>query len=291
MTQVNRWNIAVLAGAVAVLLLVGLLDWWIGHSVRRDISVLPLYLGPICAVVWLVRGRAWIVVTLLAACVWLMAQVLDESQKDRNGTWVLVWNGVGRLVTFGAIGALTAKVRSLQRRAEASASEVRADPMGLLSREGLAEAMADPGRLGDCRTPPAAVLMIDVERPLTGTRGGRMDNMLLLSALVASTMRQCARPEDLCARMNDEQFAVLMPRTRRADAERLTAELIGSLTRVRESLNQPFVLTTLLCVSETLSVDTPELLRHAEISLAGFKASSPGKHTLTVLERSGTGRG
>ncbi len=278
-----RWSIVVVGVALLGLCLVGLLDWWVGQSLKRDLSVLPLYLGPIGLAAWLLRGRAWVGIVFVAALMWFMAQVLDPSLKERDGLAVLAFNGAGRMLVFATFGWMTARLRSHQTSVEDDEPQ---DAIELLSREDLYLAMSDPGRLSDSSTPPSAMLLIDIERPLTSAKGGGREHGVLVTALVVSTMRECARAGDFCARLNDEQFIIVMPRTHAAAAQGVADALRVELPRLRDSLKRPFTLTTLLCTSATLSVDTPELLRHAEASLMGSKASAPGGHSQTTLERS-----
>jgi GGDEF domain-containing protein len=267
-------------GCLAITL-VAVLDWWIGTSFKRDLSVLPLYLLPLVGVAWLSAGRMRLTMLAVAyaGVAWFVAQKFDPSQADHS-IFELGFNGVGRTLVFGIVAWLAASLR----RTRATVAAVTEDATGLLTRLGLAEAFMDPARGFSNHTPPSALLLLDVERALNVEGGHRREHAAMVAAMMAKLLRDHARADDLCVRLSTDQYAILMPKTRKPDAEGVTHNLLGALARLQGAA-QGFTVTSILCTSESLGTEERLLLRHTEQTLTGFKARSPGHHAQTTIDK------
>ena len=258
---------------VIALVLVGWSDWKLGG----DISVLPFYIAPVLVMAWARPGLAWFCLALVAAGSWCVAQSLDHTLLWSWG--ILIWNTLGRLGVFVCLGLL-ASLAFHQRRAE---GDEDLDACGLLSSVGLRKALAATAAGSAASTPPSAVLMIEVEGHAGGTPQARQQRVALLAALLAGLLREKARDGDYIARLNDFDFALIMPKTALAQAELVASAVLGTLPKLRADSGQSFTATSVLGWSETLPATDADLLRQAGRALVLRRVTTPESHEAVRL--------
>ena len=168
--------------------------------------------------------------------------------------------------------------RDLRHQSARNAYQARHDGLtGLPNRAAFYEAVdAVAGAVGDAR-PPAAVMVIDLDRfkEVNDTLGHHTGDLLLCQA--AERLREALRDPDLLARLGGDEFAVLLPSL--ADPE--SAEEIAD--RIRAALEAPFELQEIVVhvgasVGIALAPDhgrtADELLQRADIAMYQAKEST-----------------
>jgi diguanylate cyclase (GGDEF)-like protein len=110
-----------------------------------------------------------------------------------------------------------------------------------------------------------------------------------LKAVAATLARFARRPLDLAARYGGEEFAVILFDTKRADAERLGAEILGAVRKLaiphQESGAAPVLTISLgiACVVPAARRSWTGLVQLAD--QATYAAKDGGRNRLEVLEQ------
>jgi C4-dicarboxylate-specific signal transduction histidine kinase len=108
----NRFNAAVTAWAVLLILAVGWADYWTGE----ELSISILYLAPICLCTWRAGRRYGLIAGCASAIVWLAA---DSAASQRPGhPLVPYWNAVVLLGFFWVVVYLLSALKALQEGLE-----------------------------------------------------------------------------------------------------------------------------------------------------------------------------
>lgn len=191
---------------LALVALVGVLDAITGGKN----SVLALYLLPIIASTWLAGRSIGLLVTLLCAISWFIAQsVVDDPISDSN--WEILQNAVMRLAVFFVVHMLV--VRLLDLRAT-SVDMTRYDQATRLPNR-AAFFYRSTIALGQPQTHnrPLVLILVDIiDLHAINRRFGQQRGDLALE-LTAHAVRAAKRPDDIVARMGGDEFALLMPVT------------------------------------------------------------------------------
>jgi signal transduction histidine kinase len=108
---------AILAGGLAAIGIIGSLDW----NIKSEISVSSLYLLPICFVAWFLGLGAGLAVAMLAAMVWLTSELFGRAPL--YGSPGVFWQFASRLVFFVVVSALVSRTRAFKLHLEALVRE------------------------------------------------------------------------------------------------------------------------------------------------------------------------
>jgi diguanylate cyclase (GGDEF)-like protein len=214
-------QLRVIAAAIAVVLLIGAIDYLTG----AEASIAPLYLAPIALATWFVGLRAGLLLVGLSAVVrlqdlWLVPQASLHS-------FTPYWNGVVELGFFVVVAGLLWRLRTTT---EHWATLARTDPLtGLLNRRAFVEtatlelARAERYR----RSLSLAYLDID-DFKRVNDEGGHDDGDRLLVE-VAQTLKRNLRAFDVVARYGGDEFVLLVPETCEEAAELVLEKLMTAL--------------------------------------------------------------
>ncbi len=96
----------VLASASLCVAGIGLLDYLTGP----EIAFSPFYIVPIAGAAWYADKRSGVIVAVIAAVCWLLADILLPQHSDMM---IALWNAVARLITFLIIALLLSYLRVL----------------------------------------------------------------------------------------------------------------------------------------------------------------------------------
>lgn len=189
-----------LAGAMVVMLLVGIADWATGP----ELAFSAFYLLPVAAVAWASGGVRALLVAGVAAASWLAAEV--AAGVEYSSALVPVWNVVVRLLVF----AVVARLLTHLRRALYDERELaRVDHLTGVSNSRW---FAEQGRAALTRPTDheLTLLFLDIDdfksiNDRCGHSGG--DHVL---RQVGQALRQAVRVGDLVGRLGGDELAVLL---------------------------------------------------------------------------------
>lgn len=108
-----------IATAVAAVLLLGGIDWYTGY----ELNFFVFYFFPISATAWYLGLGPSVVVSLLSALVWFVAN--DLAGRTASAHFFSVWNTGIRLTAFLYIGFAISKMRQVFEMERATAEELR----------------------------------------------------------------------------------------------------------------------------------------------------------------------
>ena len=219
-TDPRRRRDILLVAAVAWLGIAAL-EWITSY----ELSLSTLYLVVICAAAWAGGWRWGLACALLSVANQTAVGFVLGHPFSRPGDFGLV--SFNRFFAEVLIAGLVAGLRALFERER---SHARIDYLtGALNRAGFDEALAVElarhRRDGD----PFALAYFDCDdfKAFNDRRGHRFGNLLLQR--VVQTFKRCLRKTDVIARLGNDQFAVLLPKTGAAEAESVTQELLYAL--------------------------------------------------------------
>lgn len=266
----------VLLGTLAVLL-VGALDYASGYEFGCSV----FYLVPVLLVGWTVDRKAGLSISLLAASVWLLA---DLTSAHRYSHALLpYWNGAVRLAIFTVTVLLLAGFKDQRALA-------RTDLLtGLPNRFVLLEVAGMEIERARRHARPLTFAYIDCDGFKTvNDRLGHTEGDALLR-LVAGGLRASLRRFDSVARIGGDEFAVLLPET---GATAATTVLRKLQSKVHQSITR---------WSSTISIgavtfleppaSTDEMVRLADALMYEAKREGKGSLKTRVVESPGGATG
>jgi hypothetical protein len=103
--KIPRWMWVTFSVIVSIFL--GLIDWITGY----ELNFFVFYFFPISLAAWYAGRRVAVVLSLLSAFVWAIADT--HSGNIHSSQFYAVWNTVVRLASFICIGWTVAEIRSL----------------------------------------------------------------------------------------------------------------------------------------------------------------------------------
>lgn len=216
---------ALLLAALVAVALVGLADKLTGFELAFSL----FYLAPIAAACWYAGRAAGLMLVLMSAAAWLVANVgADHLYSSRT---VLAWNGLVRMGIFLAFAQLLCALREQLDLAQRLA---RADPLtGLDNRRAFLERLQYVLALAARERRPLTLAYLDVDdfKGVNDAHGHAVGDQVL--RLVARTLLKSLRRTDAVGRLGGDEFALLLPDTDRAGAEHLIA-------KTREALYHAF---------------------------------------------------
>jgi len=195
------WLVAVASLAT---LFLGLVDYWTGE----DLSFSIFYVAPLLLLAWYARREETYSCALLAALVWMAAEVAGRSYYN---AWAPFWNALVRFGFFLLVSHLVLRVKDLLHLQQSLA--------GTDNLTGLANGRIFYQRLGDeaqraaryGRAFTIAYLDLDNFKQVNDTLGHAAGDQLLQA--VARNLKRQVRSIDVTARLGGDEFALLLPET------------------------------------------------------------------------------
>lgn len=271
----RRSRAAVLVGAVALVLVLGVVDQVTGPEL--DFSI--FYLIPISLTAWLVGRDAALGVSIASVFVLAVAEQLSPSVYSHPV--FAVWNAGLR---FGFFLIVAASLAALRRATDNESRLARTDPLtgaanGRAFREAAARELQRAQRYGQTFT--VASLDIDDFKAINDRLGHGAGDALLRA--VAETIRSSLRAVDTVARMGGDEFALLLPETGHDPAGVVLRKLVSALVAVTARNGWPvtFSIGAVTCTGPSCSVD--ELLKVADDHMYAVKRSGKNGIRQVVL--------
>lgn len=221
--------------ALGAVVIIGALD----ANAGPRLLFAPLYAAPIVFAAWKSGARLGLAVALAASA----ARIVSELAWHAPGAAV-AWNAVVWTVGFAALARFVARAR--ERRDEASALEARVgeliqvehsyartDPLtSLCNRRAFIDALQQAEARSRRSGGALAVARLDVDgfRALNDTYS-RADGDQLLRA-IATSLSLTTRMGDLAARLENDEFAVLLYGCGPDDAQRVGQRLVAEVAEL-----------------------------------------------------------
>ena len=259
-----------LAIGTGMLLVLGYVDYASGY----ELSLSIFYLLPIMFTAWYGGRRPAMLLAVLSACVWLMADITAGHEYSR--VFYFIWDMVMRLGFLLVLAYFITENRILLEHERALA---RTDALtGVANRRAFLEALeAELKRVARYGRPMSlAYLDVDDFKRVNDTQGHDAGDRLLRSVTV--TMRARVRSTDLIGRLGGDEFAVLMPETEKREAlevvEDVRARLLDAMKA--ENWTSTFSIGAVTCLDGTCSV--ADLIRIADGLM--YDAKKTGKNSV-----------
>ncbi|MBT9502898.1 MAG: GGDEF domain-containing protein [Burkholderiaceae bacterium] len=198
-------------------------------ATNAEFAFASFALLPVIWVAWAAGRHHGLAIATLAAGTWVAGDIGSDQQQWSS--WIVWANGLVRLLTYGIVAILAARVSSqlLDERARATRDELT----GLANRRHFFEV----GRLEVERMHrhrrPAAILFLDLDhfKQLNDGLGHAKGDAALWAT--ARALVEAARVTDVVARLGGDEFAVLLPeldlQAASLAAHRLSAAVNGAL--------------------------------------------------------------
>jgi diguanylate cyclase (GGDEF)-like protein len=197
-------------GCVLVLL-VGILTYLAGPELSSSI----FFLVPIALVTWFTKRSIGLIVSILSALAWLIANLaLGATYSDST---IVYWNGVARLSSFFVLTFILSTLKNiLKQEKELSRIDFLT---GIPNRRYFIELFnMEINRARRYKFPFTMVLLdLDNFKTVNDCFGHSTGDILL--RLVARTIRENIRITDTVARLGGDEFAILLPETGHDAAE------------------------------------------------------------------------
>jgi diguanylate cyclase (GGDEF)-like protein len=217
---------AIEQGTVVAVLLLGALNFFF----PAELAFSLFYLAPISAAAWYTERSGYFVASL-AAATWTLGS--HQGLNHPMGGWGLAWDAAIHLGLFMVVAVLTSRLKeAVGHQKEA---ENRDSLTGLSNhthfRTRLTEELDRALRYGRIFT--VAYLDLDRFKDVNDTRGHAEGDQVLKT--VARIMDEFTRTTDLAARVGGDEFALLLPETPYAQAEKVLSML---RRRIKESMEE-----------------------------------------------------
>ena len=218
----NRSQVFLVFLYFSLVVLIGFVDYWTGVQV----SVSTLYLLPIAMAAWFSGKSQGLMVSLLSASAWLIADLQEEMRYSILAA--PYWNSVVMLSIFLIVGYLLAELKTLLQREESLA---RTDYLtGVANKRSFTELtdfeIKRLARYGHIFS--VAYIDIDNFKQVNDHYGHNAGDELLKT--VADGIKNKIRETDLAARLGGDEFVVFLPETGSEDAEAVISKIIQGLS-------------------------------------------------------------
>ena len=266
----NRSQVFLVFLYFSLVVLIGFVDYWTGVQV----SVSTLYLLPIAMAAWFSGKSQGLMVSLLSASAWLIADLQEEMRYSILAA--PYWNSVVMLSIFLIVGYLLAELKTLLQREESLA---RTDYLtGVANKRSFTELtdfeIKRFARYGHIFS--VAYIDIDNFKQVNDQYGHNAGDELLIT--VADGIKNKIRETDLAARLGGDEFVVFLPETGSEDAEAVISKIIqglsGEMEKNKWQVTFSIGLATFLKPPRTVE----EIIAKADILM--YSAKTSGKNMI-----------
>jgi diguanylate cyclase (GGDEF)-like protein len=229
--------------------LFGLVDYLTGHEAFFAF----IYLLPITFVVWQLGQRWGIIVSVLCAATWVLAN--SAAGWTYSHPWIFVWNTFSRFAVFLIVTMLLSALRAAHEHEKALA---RTDYLtGAVNKRSFCDLVEL--EISRCRRyrHPFTVIYADLDNfKAVNDQMGHSTGDSLLCEVVAALKREL-RETDTVARLGGDEFALLLPETGQGHGQTVARRLRQSLLEAMQTREWPVSSSfgVLTCVDAPASVD------------------------------------
>jgi diguanylate cyclase (GGDEF)-like protein len=255
---------------VLLVLAIGMLDIVTG----REIAVSVLYVLPVMLIAWFEGGTSAALISVFSAITWLLTG--EASGHGSSHPAAPLWNallGLGLFLTVGYSFA-TAKKLLIQEREHASTDYLTGIANARFFYE---QAQIEITRSARYKR-PLTLAFVDVDdfKYVNATLGHLVGDKLLRA--VSETIKKTLRSTDIIARLEGDEFAILMPETKKEHASAAIYKVREQLLDMTKISDRPvtFSIAVVTCCNPTCTLD--ELITMADDLM--YAAKRGGKNTV-----------
>jgi diguanylate cyclase (GGDEF)-like protein len=255
---------AIFVVSVTLVMLLGIIDYLTGYEIAFSI----FYLQPVSLVSWFGKRSYAVIISILSAAAWLLADV--SSGDPYSYSFIPVWNAVMRLGFFLITAFSLLEIKKLLDHEKTFA---RIDFLtGIANRRAFYESAGieidRTVRFGR----PITIAYIDIDnfKHVNDSLGHIQGDSLLQS--VAKTIKNNTRSIDMVSRLGGDEFAVLFPETNEANAQTIMDKVQKELLDIVRKNNWPvtFSIGAVTCYQ---SCNLDELIKEADHLMYTIKES------------------
>jgi len=266
----NKWFMVVAAGLL--ILLIGYLDFITGYRIAFSI----FYLVPIGLVTWFVNRETGLIFSCLAALLCLSANYIGSPPPQVMA--IHFWNAFSSLGFF-VIGTLL--LRKLKMALEIEARLARIDFLtGIPNHHDFSDILFLEMERARRYERPLTLVYVDCDdfKKVNDTLGHEQGDLLLKE--VANCLLQHIRKTDKIARMDGDEFAMLLPETNESTAREILLRLHVKLLTIMELYKWPATFSIGAVTFEDLPLTTQDAINETENMMQ--QAKQNGKNQLAT---------
>ncbi len=267
------------AFCILLIILLGIIDVITGYEVSFSI----FYLLPVMIVSWYSQKYYAVILSILSALTWLMADL--HAGHIYPHFMIPVWNGIMRLGFYLIVSFALLTIRNLL---EKERSFARVDFLtGVMNSRAFSEmAKTEIDRTNRFKRPlTIAYVDIDNFKEINDTFGHNMGDKLLQS--MARTIKENIRKIDTIARLGGDEFAILFPETNEGNAKAAVSKVQKHLLNVAQKNNWAitFSIGAITCYS---LCELDELIKEADDLMYSAKACGKNRVAYKIHKTSET---
>jgi len=220
---IKRFHIIFAISAI-ITVLIGVIDYQTG----AQISMLLLYACPILAAAWFCGKVKGIIVALIAAVCWLIANYLNRSAAFSEG--IFSWNFLTRLGIFVLVAYAVSLQASLKKALDRERLRANTDRLtGLLNKTAFREQVEEEMSRAQRYNHPLSLAFIDLDnfKQVNDTRGHAIGDKLLRQ--VSETIVNSIRKTDMAGRIGGDEFTICFPETAEIQVRSAIDKLVKEL--------------------------------------------------------------
>jgi len=254
----------ILVIGVALVILLGGIDNLTGY----EISFSLFYLLPVSLVAWFDKRSHAVMVSILSAAIWLLADLNSGHAYSRLA--IPIWNSMMRLGFFFVTAFSLSAIKKLLENEQTFA---RIDFLtGVANSRAFYEFAKKEIDRSARFSRPITIAYIDIDnfKQVNDTRGHSQGDNLLQS--IAKTIKDNTRSIDMVSRFGGDEFAILFPETNEENAKTAINKVQKELLGIVKNNNWPvtFSIGAVTCYK---SCSLGELIKEADNLMYTVKAS------------------
>ncbi len=211
----------------------------IDYSIGPELSFSVFYTGPIMLSVWYGGLKQGLIIAVLSALIWMIADVSVTSTYTNS--LIPIWNSTARLVFFLVILYL---LRIVKEKLALEESLADTDPLtGLANRRCLIEQLENEYNRMTRYPEYLTIAYIDLDnfKYVNDTLGHDIGDELL--EVVATYLKENTRQIDTPARLGGDEFAIIYPYMDEISSRIILHDLQQNLLKIMKEKDWPVTLS------------------------------------------------
>jgi len=246
--------------------IIGSIDYLTGYEFAFSV----FYVLPIFMVTWFTNQRFGLVISVVSAIVWLVADV--STGQTYSSPFIPLWNSFIRFAFFIIIAILLSSLKS-------SLELAHTDHLtsAINSRYFYEIVQMEINRFQRNQRPfTVAYIDIDNFKAVNDQFGHIIGDQILIT--LVNSVSKVIRKSDFIARLGGDEFAVLFPETDQEAARIIFAKIQNSFVEAAQQKNWSITFSVGVLVCKVAPPTTDELIRKADELM--YLAKSGGKNTI-----------